>query len=1018
MTRSLRFRRYSTVALAIACLTLVATTAHGNSYTPLAIPSAGLSSTLSGMLPQLAAQRPAELGGVPVAWSAPPTRVFSSNDGLPQLEIPADVSSPLVVHLLVGSRLTWTRHAGRQLGTLRLVFDDGTDQETPLTIGANVREWRPLEGESATVNTASDRHLLEVHRESLSQSLSGRLDKLAVTIDVMHRDKRLASVMVRDELAGVTEPNLMVAAISVERVPQFMTFIRDGEVWIAEGDGTSARRLTTGCQACDHPSLAPGARRVVFVGRDPDTGNLAVRLVGTSGDDTPRTLRDLGPDGVATRPLFTDNGARLLFHRRMAPGRATDVYSLDVGSGTEKRVTTTSASDETNPTPAPDNGDVVYVSRGRVYRRDGRTGKRKVIVRPSRTLSRPDEPAFGPDGKSIVFRAHACHAKQACGVELFMVPRAGGKPRQITTGFGDIASPGFLSDDAIVASAGGAAWSIRASDGSGHLVVDDAVATGTETGDGIQCLQPAQAIVCYHPYRFSRTTPLLGRPDATAAPLSGAVRVGATFAVQSETLPDGCPGAAVAGASERASGAYRWGYVDAPDDPAHGSFGWVAIADLEPAPSATGVCGPDGNDFQCNAAPRACSASRCNGALPTVYPDDIGSEPSCNVAADQYVYASPEVTPLFPGAPSSPLGAPIARITQDTREHFRELWRFSTIGWHCVQFLRSRGAAPEYGWIRDTPTVEGWCGGPMCGDGVKNQDATTEECDDYDDDPCNGCTPQCKLPKCPDGYFCPGKDDQPGFSPAECDEGPASDTCSSICRRPFCGDGLLNYQTINGARVPDQCEDGNSSVNDGCVNCQNARCGDNWLRTDINPATNEPYEECGDEGRVCRSGFQCRDCQCTCSPTPEICGNGVDEDCNGYDDPCPHSCSIYCKDGYGITLPVWSYEDCVYQDRSFCGSGWTSQYACQNHGGQLCISNPTGRCGWSSVFYDGNVVVPHEPAYCCAKCSNRSVYHRASGNYPFHQGQCVAECGAWARNYCAQNGRGSFQGNFVGDCAP
>lgn len=1028
---------------------LAADTARASSYAELALPPSGLTTPLMSMLPGLATQRPADLGGVPFTWSGSPVRVFSSQDLVPELDVPADVAAPLVVHLLIGSRLTAARYATQRVGTVRLGFDDGAAQSIPLVIGENVREWRPLEGASATVNTVSDRHILEVHRETLQATLFGRLDKLAVTIDQTHRGKRLVSVQIRDELAGITAPNLVVAAISVERIPRLITFMRDGEVWLAETDGAAARRLTIGCQDCDHPSLAPGAQRVVFVGRDPGAGNLAVRVVGTSGMDTPRTIQDLGPDGVTTRPRFTDDGSRVLFHKRRAPGRAADVFALGLTDGVLKQMTTTSARDETNPAPAPDNGDVIYVSRGRVYRRDGRTGKRKVIVRPSRTLSRPDEPTFSPDGTTIVFRAHPCRSKEPCGAELFTVPRTGGVPTPVTSGFGDIASPAFLDDGAtVIAASRGAAWSIRVADGRGELTVENATSPGAESGDGIECLQPAQAIVCYHRYRTRQATALLSRPDPAGEPIGpGTVGANVTIGVQSTILPDGCPTGPVPTAGERTSGAFRWGYVDAPNNTAHGTFAWIAAADLEPAFATGELCGPEETDFQCNVGPRACAASRCNGPLPTVSPDDVGTETSCNAGTDErVVYAAPDVLPFFPGGPSIPLGAPLAHLTSDTGDHFKELWRFSTIGWHCVEFVRSHGEPPQYGWIRDAPSRPGWCGDPTCGDGEKN--LSTEECDDFNDDPCDECTPQCKKPDCPDGYFCPGKDDRPGFSPAECDEGPSSETCTSLCRKPFCGDGLLNYQIVNEVRVTDQCEDENSNVNDACIGCQNAKCGDGYVRMDLEPDTGLPYEDC-EPGQVrgdgvpcdsvdhkcrwkecgngflqsgeecefdrkrgvwptCGNGRPCVACECEqdadgdtwtlpsdCNDAdPNIhpyawdpCEDGVDQDCSGSDCQYWHDCTVHCStESLTSVLRGGVYG----QNDAYCIQWAQAQ----------CRAQPW-QDAWRA-FLDGRQLNYAGTRLCCAKCRNRTDAYNMNVS-----GNCAAAASSW----CNQSGRGGLDPN-------
>ena len=79
-----------------------------------------------------------------------------------------------------------------------------------------------------------------------------------------------------------------------------------------------------------------------------------------------------------------------------------------------------------------------------------------------------------------------------------------------------------------------------------------------------------------------------------------------------------------------------------------------------------------------------------------------------------------------------------------------------------------------------------------CGDGVQE---CTEECDDGNTDPEDGCDADCKFEFCGDGTI------QDGLLPTdlheECDDGPGNndtdpDACRNNCKNAGCGDGVID----------------------------------------------------------------------------------------------------------------------------------------------------------------------------------------------------------------------------------
>ncbi len=133
-----------------------------------------------------------------------------------------------------------------------------------------------------------------------------------------------------------------------------------------------------------------------------------------------------------------------------------------------------------------------------------------------------------------------------------------------------------------------------------------------------------------------------------------------------------------------------------------------------------------------------------------------------------------------------------------------------------------------------------------CGDGIVNR--SDEECDDGNNEQCDGCSPNCKIERCGDGIVCPNQGE-------ECDTQagtPACQLCNDSCKlEPKCGDGIVD------ADCGEECDDGNDTPCDGCSTCKIDRCGDGML------CVNEG-EECDDGNTTDGDG-----CSSECKlPTP------------------------------------------------------------------------------------------------------------------------------------------------------
>jgi cysteine-rich repeat protein len=183
------------------------------------------------------------------------------------------------------------------------------------------------------------------------------------------------------------------------------------------------------------------------------------------------------------------------------------------------------------------------------------------------------------------------------------------------------------------------------------------------------------------------------------------------------------------------------------------------------------------------------------------------------------------------------------------------------------------------------------CSFEFCGNGVRTG---SEACDDGNFTSGDGCSASCALERCGDGVINNAGREQ-------CDDGNRveGDGCDKTCAFEFCGNGIVD-------RVGEQCDDGNFMSGDGCSQaCVTERCGDGAINNrgremcdDGNTLNNDGcsssciMEFCGDA--VIQSSEQCDDgnfrdgdgctTQCVRETGPEICGDGVDNDGDGFVD--------------------------------------------------------------------------------------------------------------------------------------
>jgi len=230
------------------------------------------------------------------------------------------------------------------------------------------------------------------------------------------------------------------------------------QIYVLADDGGEARQLTTHASAVSEPRWSADGAAIYFTAPEPKTAedkdrekakddvyafdenykqvHLWKAFVGTKGE-----ARITTGDFSVTAYEPSDDGRKIVLHRAPTPllGSSPEgevwVVNPD-GSGAVQ--VTKNAVPETGARLSPDNTRVLFVSgsnarfesyyNGRLFVAPASGGAARVVIGDAEAYD-VDRAAWSKDGTSIYFLANL-------GVheELFVVPAAGGKPRQITDG--------------------------------------------------------------------------------------------------------------------------------------------------------------------------------------------------------------------------------------------------------------------------------------------------------------------------------------------------------------------------------------------------------------------------------------------------------------------------------------------------------------------------------------------------------------------------------------------------------
>jgi eukaryotic-like serine/threonine-protein kinase len=158
------------------------------------------------------------------------------------------------------------------------------------------------------------------------------------------------------------------------------------------------------------------------------------------------TLTRLTSDtGLTTEPALSPDGKLLAFASDRAGGGNLDIYVRQIGGGEPIRLTR-DAADEHEPAFSPDGTTVAFRSErqgGAIYVVSALGGPARIVALEGR------RPQFSPDGHWIAYyvggiEGPSLNIRNNC--RIYVVPSAGGTPRQLRSDFAAAALPSWTPD--------------------------------------------------------------------------------------------------------------------------------------------------------------------------------------------------------------------------------------------------------------------------------------------------------------------------------------------------------------------------------------------------------------------------------------------------------------------------------------------------------------------------------------------------------------------------------------------
>jgi dipeptidyl aminopeptidase/acylaminoacyl peptidase len=181
---------------------------------------------------------------------------------------------------------------------------------------------------------------------------------------------------------------------------------RRADIWVMGADGSGQTQLTSGIDDDRYPAWSPDGTRIAFVRTDDDTFESDIYIMNADGTGLQRLTNsgDVFLGRIAWRPGA--NSIAFAVIGGEAEGYASQLASVDVGTGTVTRITNEPGIDHYDPDYSPDGSKIVYIGSGEqgypyqpyVINADG-SGK----TRLTSAFDFVNTPVWSPDGTRIIF---------------------------------------------------------------------------------------------------------------------------------------------------------------------------------------------------------------------------------------------------------------------------------------------------------------------------------------------------------------------------------------------------------------------------------------------------------------------------------------------------------------------------------------------------------------------------------------------------------------------------------------
>jgi Tol biopolymer transport system component/DNA-binding winged helix-turn-helix (wHTH) protein len=183
------------------------------------------------------------------------------------------------------------------------------------------------------------------------------------------------------------------------------------------------------------PAISPDGNFVVFAAseRRNTYGHLHVKQIGSD-----EILQLTDAEAGDTNPAWSPDGRRIAFLRYVEGEVGSDIFTVPVLGGQERRLASIATRDETGPRwkPgldwSPDGQILAFADKGSRSEQDGifllsleTMEKKRLTTPPADEVTRDSMPAFSPDGRYLAFK----RGSEIVGHQIQIVAVSGGEPK-------------------------------------------------------------------------------------------------------------------------------------------------------------------------------------------------------------------------------------------------------------------------------------------------------------------------------------------------------------------------------------------------------------------------------------------------------------------------------------------------------------------------------------------------------------------------------------------------------------